>query len=347
MTGVEILSTDWQTDQIDRHFNMHYWLEANGNCLAQSDNLQALQAQFGEQANVNFTRQVQHDESIARSGLSDWDFDRWESQVVMQQNGQKICAYPALIDYEDSVSIELFETESEASFYHATGIARLIYLQLTPTIKYLKKNLPKIDATALMYSSIASKSELIEDVIMAAVFACFLENKLPDCKQAFIDCIEQHEKLFIDQANQLAELAGQILSQYREVRNGIDESRLPAEHIEDIQQQCDHLVYAGFLRDMGIKNLSRIPAYFQAIQKRLQNYKTGSTRIEANLNCVQHFWNQYLVLSDNEKSDYKKLRDLRWMIEEFRIACFAQPMKTRIPVSEKKLEKLIDSIQAQ
>jgi len=34
------------------------------------------------------------------------------------------------------------------------------------------------------------------------------------------------------------------------------------------------------------------------------------------------------------------------MIEEFRIACFAQPMKARIPVSEKKLEKLIASIDA-
>ena len=97
---------------------------------------------------------------------------------------------------------------------------------------------------------------------------------------------------------------------------------------------------------MTIESLSRAPAYFQAMQKRLQNYKSASSRIDTNLDTVRKFWNQYLALSDNEKNNADKLNELRWMIEEFRIACFAQPMKTRIPVSEKKLEKLIASIKA-
>lgn len=264
----------------------------------------------------------------------------------MQQNGQKICAYPALVDYEESVSIELFETERDANFYHATGIARLIYLQLTPTIKYLKKNLPKIDAAALMYSSMASKSELVEDILMTSVFACFLDGKLPDSREAFADCIGQNEKRFVEYANQIAELAHQILTLYRAVTGVLDEAPIPSDHLQDIHEQCEHLVYEGFLRDMAIENLSRASAYFQAIQRRLQNYKSDSSRIDTNLNTVQLFWNQYLALSNNEKNDTKKLNELRWMIEEFRIACFAQPMKTRVPVSEKKLQKLISSIQA-
>ncbi len=113
-----------------------------------------------------------------------------------------------------------------------------------------------------------------------------------------------------------------------------------------MHQQCEHLVYGGFLRDMTLNNLTRIPAYFQAIQKRVQNYKAGSTRIKTNLSRVQLFWNQYLALCDDEKNDYQKLNELRWMIEEFRIACFAQPMKTRIPVSENKLQKMIVSIES-
>ena len=344
MTGIQVLTTDWQRAQIERHLNMHYWLEDNGKCIAQSNDLQALQEQYGEQANASFERQVQHDESIARNGLLGWDFDRWESQVTMRQNNQNICAYPALVDYQDTVSIELFETEADASFYHATGVARLIYLQLTPTIKYLTKNLPKIDVTALMYSSMASKSELVEDLLFASVFACFLQDKLPDCRHAFDDCIRQNESLFIDKVNQIAELTHQILTLYRAVNSALDEVELPPDHLQDIHQQCEHLVYAGFLRDILMKNLLRIPSYFQAIQKRLQNYNTDSAHIDANLSSVQHFWDQYLQLSDYDKIEYNKLDNLRWMIEEYRIACFAQPMKTRVPVSEKKLQKLIASI---
>ena len=344
MTGVQISPDEWRRDSIDRHLMMHYWLEDDGKCLAQSNNLKALQQQFGELANAKFARQIQHDESIARSGLIDWDFGHWESQVMMRRNGENICAYAALVDYEETVSIELFETEYDANFYHPTGIARLIYLQLGPTVKYLKKNLPKIDATALMYSSIASKAELVEDILMACVFACFLHTRLPDSKDAFAACISNNEKQFIQHANQIAELAYQILTLYRAVIGVLDEAPVPENHLQDIRQQCEHLVYEGFLRDMAIDNLSRTPAYFQAIQKRLQNYKLGSSRIDTNLNTVQLLWNQYLALSDNETNDAKKLNEIRWMIEEFRIACFAQPMKARVPVSEQKLEKMITSI---
>jgi len=347
MTGVEVAAKDWQPETIDRHLNMHYWLEDQGGKVEQSNNLQALQAQYGRRANRDFEQQVQHDGSIARSGLSDWDFDRWQSQVTIQQQSQNICAFAALVDYQDSVSIELFETRNEADFYHATGIARLIYLQLGPTIKYLKKNLPQIDQTALMYSALASKAELVEDILLASVFACFLCEKLPGSRQAFSECIAQNEKRFIDQANALAERANQILTLYREVKAALDESSLPERHLEDMSEQCENLVYEGFLRDIAWSNLARMPAYLQAILKRLQNYKADSASIDSSLESVRAAWNQYRSLYQNDKSDYKKLDELRWSIEEFRIACFAQPMKTRLPVSEKKLQKLIDHIAAQ
>jgi ATP-dependent helicase HrpA len=37
-----------------------------------------------------------------------------------------------------------------------------------------------------------------------------------------------------------------------------------------------------------------------------------------------------------------KLQEFRWLLEEFRISLFAQPMKTKVPVSVKRLEKAWD-----
>jgi ATP-dependent helicase HrpA len=37
-------------------------------------------------------------------------------------------------------------------------------------------------------------------------------------------------------------------------------------------------------------------------------------------------------------------REIRWMIEELRVSCFAQPMRTAYPVSEKRIFKAIDEL---
>lgn len=354
MTGVQVKQSDWQLHQLDPHLQMHYWLEDRGECLAQSHSLEALQEKFGNKANQHFEQQVQHDETLTQSGLTNWDFGDWRSTVEIQQRdsanqGQTIHSYPALVDYEESVAIELYETSSDAQFYHATGIARLIYLQLSQTIKYLRKNMPKINQSALMYSAIASKAELIEDLILASIFDCFLNSQLPDSDQSFVDCLMQNQNQFIDHANKLAELTHQVLTQYRAAMSAIASASLPANHHSDMIEQCENLVYDGFLRDLSISNLARLPAYFQAIQKRIANFKPGSTRIEEGHLLVRKFWAQYLQLSENEsllkQVDTTKLDQLRWMIEEFRMASFAQPMKTKVPVSEKKLQTLVTSIQ--
>ena len=312
-----------------------------------------MQEKFGNKANQHFEQEVQHDETLTKSGLSNWNFGDWKSMVEIQQKdshnqGQVIYSYPALVDYEKSVAIELYETPSDAQFYHATGVARLIYLQLSQTIKYLRKNLPKINETSLMYSAIASKAELIEDLILASIFDCFLNSQLPDSDQSFADCLAQNKDQFIDHANKLAQLTHQVLTQYRAAMSAIASTSLPANHRSDMTEQCANLVYDGFLRDVSILNLSRLPAYFQAIQKRIANFKPGSTRIEEGHLLVRKFWEQYLQLSESEtllkQADTKKLEQFRWMIEEFRIASFAQPMKTKMPVSEKKLHTLITSI---
>ena len=350
MTGVQVMQSDWQLEQLDPHLQMHYWLEDRGECLEQSHSLEAMQEKFGNKANQHFEQQVQHDETLTQSGLTNWDFGDWKTTVEIQQNqsanqGQVIHSYPALVDYEDSVAIELYETPSDAQFYHATGIARLIYLQLSQSIKYLRKNLPKINQSALMYSAIASKAELIEDLILASIFDCFLTNKLPDSDQSFADCLQNNQNQFIDHANKLAEVTHQVLTAYRTAMSAINDSKLPSSHRSDMIEQCENLVYDGFLRDVSMTSLSRMSAYFQAIQKRINNFKPGSTRIEEEHLRVRKFWAQYLQFSENVQENIDKINQLRWMIEEFRIASFAQPMKTKMPVSEKKLQTLITSIE--
>jgi ATP-dependent helicase HrpA len=55
-------------------------------------------------------------------------------------------------------------------------------------------------------------------------------------------------------------------------------------------------------------------------------------------------WEQYVEIENGESANPEQVEKLRWMIEEFRISCFAQPMKTRFPVSETKIRRLLEEL---
>jgi ATP-dependent helicase HrpA len=349
MTGVKVALDEWRPDKIDKHFLMRYCLQENGVALASSRSLAQLKAEYSDLANQRFEQQVQHADSISREGITSWDFERLPEQVELEQNGSVITAFPALVDYQDYVAIELFETRQDAVFYHAGGIARLIALEIRDSIKYLRKNLPDIQQSALMYVDMGSRQELIEDIIMASIFDCFLADSLPEQKSEFDAVIRKNKPDFISTANRMAELVHKILRLYREMRERLRDSDMTQDHLDDCREQCEYLVYEGFVRDIPPRNLIRLPVYFQALLKRLDKTEQDPKQADRVLPLIRALWQQYLELEGRaegtEEGKAEKLQQLRWMIEEFRISCFAQPMKARGPVSENKIRKLINEIQ--
>jgi ATP-dependent helicase HrpA len=341
MTGVRVQEQDWRPQAIDRHFLMRYCLVDNGTVVASGRSLAELKAEYGIKANQKFEQQVAHDESISRSDITDWDFGALPEQVNIQRNKATINAFPALVDYQGSVAIELFETRQDAAFYHATGIARLIILALKDSVKYANKNLPRIDHSALMYMSFASKQDLIDDIVMASVFECFLTDSLPNTREEFDQCIASGRERFMETLNQKAELVHKILTLYRETRDHLQASRISRAQRDDISLQCEYLVYEGFIREVPDSQLKRYPVYFQAIIKRLEKLQRDATQADRALPVIVDLWEQYIELTQQQRVDTELLDRLRWMIEEFRISCFAQPMKTNVPVSENKIRKLI------
>ena len=344
MTGVRVAADDWRPQLIDKHFLMRYCLMDNGAVVASGRSLAELKAEYGVKANQKFEQQVAHDESISRTDIISWDFEALPEQVNLQRNKTTITAFPALVDYQDSVAIELFETRQDAAFYHATGIARLIMLAIKDRVKYAHKNLPKIDHSALMYMSFASKQELVDDIVMVAVFECFLTKNLPTTRAEFENCIESNKDNFLTTLNDKAELVNKILTLYRETRDKLHSASLSQAHREDITQQCEYLVYQGFIREVPDSNLKRYPVYFQAIMKRIDKTLQDATLADRSLPLITQLWGEYIELSQREQVDAEVLERLRWMIEEFRISCFAQPMKTNVPVSENKIRKVISEL---
>jgi ATP-dependent helicase HrpA len=343
MTGVSVDAALWQPNKIDRHFQMRYCLQQNGRCKVSSRSLDEIKDDYAIAANRQFEQQVQQSDGITREGLQQWNFDDLPDSVTLNRNGGRITAFPALVDYEESVAIELFETRADADFYHPSGCARLIAFRLDDVIKYCRKNLPHFEQSALMYISFGSKQELFEDIMMASIESCFLVSGAPRNQEQFEALLDKNKPRFLALMNEKSERVHKILSLYRAMRNTLDEAAIAADHLADCREQCEYLVYAGFVRDTPDEYLIRLPVYFQALQKRLQKMQQDATQANRMLPLIRDCWQQYLLRYERG-ADAEQLQKLRWMIEEFRINCFAQPMKTRVPVSENKIRKLIAQI---
>ena len=91
--------------------------------------------------------------------------------------------------------------------------------------------------------------------------------------------------------------------------------------------------------------LREYPRYLQAIATRLERLKTLGPAKDAALDqSVANYWKHYQAkLASLSPTPWPvgDLLEFRWAIEEFRVSVFAQQLGTKIPVSAKRLEKMM------
>ncbi|VEG13445.1 ATP-dependent RNA helicase HrpA [Moraxella cuniculi] len=108
-----------------------------------------------------------------------------------------------------------------------------------------------------------------------------------------------------------------------------------AENIEDIEDQLDDLYLADFVYRTEYRYWQHYPRYLQALNIRMDRLLHN---LEADLDGV------YLLDVHMERlaqyANNPQYAEYRWLVEEYRINLFAQPMKTLSAVSEKRLEKI-------
>lgn len=114
-----------------------------------------------------------------------------------------------------------------------------------------------------------------------------------------------------------------------------------ADNRQDIEDQLDDLLLGEFAYKVASTHWRHYPRYLSALKVRLERL---SHNIEADTQAVyaldKHMERIAERLTDRHYSEY------RWLLEEYRINLFAQPMKTLVPVSEKRLDKLWQQLNA-
>ncbi|PID37732.1 MAG: ATP-dependent helicase [Pseudomonadales bacterium] len=142
---------------------------------------------------------------------------------------------------------------------------------------------------------------------------------------------------FLSVGQEMIRLLKQVYTRWQRVRQSVQmlNTEVFGESIDDIEDQLSDLHLADFVYRMDYQRWTQYPRYLEALEIRIERLEHN---LEGDLDAVYELDVHMERIA--ERADDPKIAEYRWLIEEFRIQLFAQPMKTRCSVSQKRLEKV-------
>jgi len=283
-------------------------------------------------------------EHFTRSRITEWNFGELSPVLPQQRGDMKVLAYPALQDTQDSVSLVLLDNEQEAAEQTQRAVVRLAMLALPQQVKYVHKESFRNSKVRLILGRVGAETVLKDDLVYAVFMHCFTVNKNPPRdKDAFELFLTSHKSALAETAKQLDSALSEAALCWQAIQLRLDTliAADALEAVQDMRSQLQHLFYPGFIRQTSLFHLLQYPRYLDALLKRIDKMRGQVGRDRQMTQQVQRYWKPLCTMLEKQpiSSWTPAQQSARWLLEEWRIAQFAQPMKTLMPASEKRIEE--------
>ncbi|MFC4279249.1 ATP-dependent RNA helicase HrpA [Thalassotalea piscium] len=347
MTGVRIENEHWQQIELPVHLLINFKvIDEKNKLVAQGRNLDNLKDKL--QGKVKASIKSVADKGIERDNIVQWNFDAIPVNYQKKVANLTIKAYPALVDKNKTVAIELFEQPAVAEQAMIEGLSRLVLLNIPSPLKYLQEKLPNKAKLGMYFNPFGSIKELLDDCIVAACQQLIEDHGELARDEAHFNKTKDYVRAEIsDSVLHAAITVEKILSLTHDINKKL-KGKVSLNVIQsqgDIKQQLQALVHKGFIAESGIKRLPDILRYLQAIIRRLEKLSIDPNQDRLKLLEVEKVTERYHVLLSNQRKDIpvdKAIAETRWMIEELRVSLFAQNLKTPFPISAKRIINYIN-----
>jgi len=342
MTGVRLPEDAWRGVELPTHLIMNFKVMDEGNkVLKQGRDLDLLKAELKGKVKASIKKVAE--QGIERSGIQSWDFDALPTGYEKKVANMTMKAFPALVDKNKHVAIELFEQEALAGQAMLAGVSRLIQLNIPSPIKYLQEKLPNKAKLGLYFNPFGSIAELLEDCIQGAsqyLVKSFAE--LPRDQESFEACKEHVRAEIADCVLDAAIKVEQVLGLAHDIRKKM-KGKVALNVIQshgDIKEQVEKLVFKGFVTANGMERLDDVHRYLNAILRRLEKLPIDPNQDRLKMleiDKVSTAYQQVVAKQRKGQPLSDELLSTKWMIEELRVSLFAQTLKTPYPISSKRI----------
>ncbi|SMQ65317.1 ATP-dependent helicase HrpA [Pseudidiomarina planktonica] len=344
MSGVEIPADAWQLEQVPVHLRMNFRVSGNkGQVLAQGRNLTAIQEQLSGKVTETIAASV--GDELQQTQLTSWSFGELPERVTQRQGAFELQAFPALVDQGKDVALEMFDTPEAAAHAHQYGLRKLVLLNAPSPVKHLQQSLSNKAKLAMYFNPWGKVDALIDDCVAAAIDHLIAELTIRT-EEDFLAALEQVKGQLNAQVERIAGIVETVLLRHNAIQKRL-KGKLPLDQIQahgDMKQQLEALVYPGFVSRTSAARLEDLPRYLQAIERRLEKLPVDPNKDRLAMLALEKLGADYQAcVGKYKKSEQipKALAEVRWMLEELRVSLFAQTLKTRYPVSEKRIQQAL------
>jgi len=343
---------DFQAERLPNHLRMNVRvIDSEGDTITAGRDLDSLRKKLGSEVAASFAKIS--DDVWNRDGVTSWDFGDLLAQVTIKRGGVTMIGYPSLIDAGESVNLRLIDLPSRSALETRAGLRRLASIALSKQLKRQIDNIPKLNEWTLNAITMGGSAAFVQGLSDLIVDRALFPEKgpFPRTEAAWQERLKQ-ARIRIPMAVQDAvSTLTPIFEKHRVARKAVKEMRAPSFRAAklDAEQQLADLFKPGFLTSTAWGWLCQYPRYLEAITRRMKKLgQTGAVRDRDSQDriapCLARYNQRRTELAARDLFD-PHLEHYRWMIEEFRVSCFAQELGTAIPISEVRLEKQWEAVQ--
>ncbi|RLP10646.1 ATP-dependent RNA helicase HrpA [Propionibacterium australiense] len=341
LTGVVVEPGQWDPGAVPEHLRVRFQVVEKDRVARQDKDLAALQQDLAERVSDTLTR-VSRD--TARTGATGWEFGTIEPTRTIRRGGLQAVGHPALRDDGDSVALFLADTAQAAASSHERGIRRLLVLVNPDPTRWVVSHLGRQERLWLGNNPYESVPELLADARLKAVDRAARAHADPAQVRDEAQFTALAAQVRAEQADVMRDVvatAAAAIGWARQIRADLPGS--PAATAEDVTAQLENLVFPGFISFTTDPWYQHLPRYLQAASMRLDSARADPARDEDLMAGFDELAAEYDELCEAQPPGplSRRIDDIGFLLEEYRVQLFAQRLGTSQTVSPKRIRRAI------
>ena len=348
MRNVDIPRDAWELDRLPDHLSVTFRVvDERGREVARGTDLEKLRHELAPQVRSELAAAGS---DIEASGLTTWTVGTLPREIGVRRGPHVVTGYPGLVDRGTSVAVRVFPTAAERDPAHRRGVRRLLLLETPSPARAVVRDLAIAARLALSRTPHGSLAALLDDCVTASVDALITAAGGPAWDAAAYARLRAVTRAKLESTTvRVLDSVRQVLTVWHRVQARLGELTAPvlAEGRRDLIRQVNGLVGPGFVTAAGTARLGDLTRYLQAIELRIDKLRADPARDAAWTAQVREVADEYadaLAALPTGVEPSPELAEIRWMIEELRVALYAHPLRTRYPVSVRRIQKALDAL---